>query len=204
MPRMGLTPDKVVASAITLADTDGLEAVSLSVLADSLGVRVPSLYKHVDGLPDLQRRMAAEGMSSLASALDRAAEGPRNRDALVSIAQAYRRFARIHRGQYQALIRPLKAGEDEVEPAQRIIDLMTRVVGDYKLGGDDAVHAVRGVRAALHGFVLLEAAGGYGHSATVEASFYSMVAMLDRGLAGWSQPGKSNGGLLNTLRRPLW
>jgi AcrR family transcriptional regulator len=199
MPRMGLTPDKVVASAITLADSDGLEAVSLAVLADTLGVRVPSLYKHVDGLPDLQRRMAAEGMSSLATALAHAAERRHGRDALVSIAQAYRCFARTHRGQYQALIRPPQAGEQEIEHARLIIDLMTRIVCDYKLSGEDAVHAVRGIRAALHGFVLIEAAGGYGRSVTVEASFYTMVAMLDRGLAGWAQPGKSSG-LLSALR----
>src|SRR5882757_5039907 len=102
MPRMGLTPDKVVASAINLADKQGLDSVSLSMLADTLGVRVPSLYKHIDGLDDLHRRVAADGLSALAAVLERAADGRQGRDALVSTAQAYRRFARSHRGQYRS------------------------------------------------------------------------------------------------------
>jgi AcrR family transcriptional regulator len=200
---MGLTPDKVVAAAVVLADERGLDEVSLAVLAADLGVRVPSLYKHIEGLDDLHRRMAAAGMDSLATALVRAGEGRHGRDALVSISQAYRRFGRVHPGQYKALIRRPRPGEEHVAHAERIIDLLVRVVGDYKLSGDDAVHAVRGIRASLHGFVSLEAAGGFGRSATVEASFYSMVAMIDRGLGGWQQPGKSSGGLLSSLLRPI-
>src|SRR5882757_5940643 len=117
MPRMGLTPDKVVASAINLADKQGLDSVSLSMLADTLGVRVPSLYKHIDGLDDLHRRIAADGLSALA-VLERAADGRQGRDALVSTAQAYRRFARSHRGQYQALMRPAELGEPLAEAAR--------------------------------------------------------------------------------------
>ncbi|HSY15890.1 MAG TPA: TetR-like C-terminal domain-containing protein [Jatrophihabitantaceae bacterium] len=202
---MGLTPEIVVATAARLADSDsdGLDAVSLSVLASTLGVRVPSLYKHIGGLDDLHRRMAAAGMASLAAALQRAADGRQGRDALVSIAQAYRRFARLHAGQYQALIRVSGPGAEHAEDARRIVDLLTVVAAQYKLKGDDAVHAVRGIRAALHGFVALEVAGGFGDSESVEASFYSMVAMIDRGLGGWTQPGKSRSGLLGALLRPL-
>nr|MDT0664287.1 TetR family transcriptional regulator [Micromonospora sp. DSM 115978] len=54
MPRAGLSRDRVVAEAAALADTAGLDAVTLSTLADRLGVRVPSLYKHVDSLDDLR------------------------------------------------------------------------------------------------------------------------------------------------------
>ncbi len=200
---MGLNPDRVVAAAAEIADKDGLDELTLALLAERLGIRVPSLYKHVDGLDDLRNRLAGVGMAALANAVSRAAEGRHGRDALVSIAQAYRRFARLHPGQYQALSRPVRPATPQAEEGQRIVEILDRVVGDYKLTGDDAVHAVRSIRAALHGFVSLEAAGGYGRSATVEASFYSMIAMIDRGLGGWTQPGKSSGGLLSSLLRPI-
>jgi AcrR family transcriptional regulator len=203
MPRMGLTPDRVVATAAGLADESGLDTLTLAGLAEHLGVRVPSLYKHVDGLDDLRARMADAGMATLTGAVTRAAEGRQGRDALVSIAQAYRRFARLHPGQYQALIRPSKPGGSHFDNAQKIVDLLTRVVGDYKLSAEDTVHAVRTIRSSLHGFVSLEAVTGFGRSATVEASFYSMIAMIDRGLGGWTQPGKSTGGLLSSLLRPI-
>lgn len=203
MPRMGLTPDRVVATAAAMADESGLEKVTLADVADRLGVRVPSLYKHIDGLDDLRQRMADSGMAALAATVSRAAEGRQGRDALVSIAQAYRRFARLHPGQYQALVRPSSPGSAHFDDAQKVVELLARVVGDYKVSPEDTVHAVRTIRSALHGFASLEAVAAFGRSGTVEASFYSMIAMIDRGLGGWTRPGKNSGGLLSALLRPI-
>lgn len=200
---MGLTPDRVVATAAEVADQSGLDALTLADVAGRLGVRVPSLYKHVDGLDDVRQRIADAGIGALADAVVRAAEGRQGRDGLVSIAQAYRRFARLHPGQYQALVRPSQPGSRHFDDAQRITQVITRVVGDYSVGPDDTVHAVRTIRSSLHGFASLEAVTAFGRSSGVEASFYSMIAMLDRGLGGRTQPGKSGGGLLNTLLRPI-
>jgi hypothetical protein len=40
------------------------------------------------------------------------------------------------------------------------------------------------VRAALHGFVTLEASGGFGMRQSVGESFKRLVDLLDRGLRG--------------------
>jgi AcrR family transcriptional regulator len=72
---MGLSAEKVVAAAADLVDRDGYDALILASLADELGVRVPSLYKHVGGLDDLQRRVAHIGSAGLARAVADAA-GP--------------------------------------------------------------------------------------------------------------------------------
>jgi len=50
--------------------------------------------------------------------------------------------------------------------------------------GADAIHAARAVRSALHGFVSLEAAGGFGLSEDVDESYARLVGLLDRGLGG--------------------
>ncbi|MET8653942.1 MULTISPECIES: TetR/AcrR family transcriptional regulator [Nocardia] len=42
-----LSRDRIVAAALELADTEGLDAVSIRRLATALGVRGPSLYNHV-------------------------------------------------------------------------------------------------------------------------------------------------------------
>ena len=46
----------------------------------------------------------------------------------------------------------------------------------------EVIHAVRAVRAALHGFVALEALGGFGLPVDREASFDRLVAALAAGL----------------------
>ena len=52
----------------------------------------------------------------------------------------------------------------------------------YGLDGDDAIHAVRVIRAALHGFVTLETGAGFGIPLDLDESYARLVATLDRGL----------------------
>lgn len=182
MPRAGLTAERVVAAAAELADRDGLDAVSLSALADQFGVRVPSLYKHVAGLDDLQRRLAAEGVAGLLAALTAAAKGRHGRDALRAVGTAYRRYAAAHPGRYQALQRATKPGDEHATTADELVELMLRIMADYGYTGTAAVHAVRTVRSALHGFVELERIGGFGLPASRTTSFTTLLNTLDRGL----------------------
>ncbi len=46
-PRRALDASRITAAAVTIADADGLDAVSMRRLADSLGVTPMALYKHV-------------------------------------------------------------------------------------------------------------------------------------------------------------
>ena len=182
MPRAGLSSAKVVAAAAEMADRDGLSAMSLSALADELGVRVPSLYKHVDGLDDLQRRLAAEGTAGMLAALQRAVRGKHGHDALFAVATAYRRYAAAHPGSYQAMQRAAKPTDQHAADAEQIVDLLLGIMADYDLKGTEAIHAVRALRSALHGFVDLERVGGFGLPTKVEASFRAMLTRFERGL----------------------
>jgi len=180
VPRAGLDADAVVTAAAALADGEGLDAVTLARLAGELGVRSPSLYAHVDGLGDLRRRLAARGARDLAARLQAAAAGRARGDALAAVAGVYREYAREHPGTYAALQRaPDVAGPE----AGTLVDTVLAVLRGYGLEGDAAVHAARIVRAALHGFVALEAGAGFGMPLDLDATFAELVAVLDRGLA---------------------
>src|SRR5215467_5055103 len=67
MPRAGLSTFEVVASGAELADEAGIGSVSLAALAERLGVKAPALYKHVDGIGDLQHRIATLANDARAS-----------------------------------------------------------------------------------------------------------------------------------------
>ena len=62
MPRAGVTTDGVVDAAAGIANADGLKAVTLARLAEKLGIRSPSLYKHVDSLDAVYRALAVRGI----------------------------------------------------------------------------------------------------------------------------------------------
>ena len=75
MPRAGLDAGVVTEAAAALADENGLAQLSMSTVADRFGVKPPSLYKHVAGLPDLTRRIAALAAAELTEALTEATRG---------------------------------------------------------------------------------------------------------------------------------
>jgi AcrR family transcriptional regulator len=183
MPRAGLTPDRVVRAAAQLADDRGWEAVSLATVASGLGVRVPSLYKHVGGLEDLRRGVALVAARSLAAALREAAVGRSGDDALRALAGAYRTWARAHPGSYRALQRAPAPGDDELAAvAGEVVDVVVAVLRGYGLGEAAALHAVRAVRSVLHGFADLEAVGGFGLPVSLDESHERVVELLVGGV----------------------
>lgn len=176
-----LNADRVVAEAAVLADQGEL---SLAALAGRLGVRVPSLYKHVGGLDDLRRRLALAAIGELTAAIGEATVGRSGRDALHACATAYRAYAGAHPGRYAVIQRAPGPGEAELHAAAtRLTGLMLAILRGYGLDEGATVHATRAVRSALHGFVSLEAVGGFGLPQDVGVSYAALVDLLDSGLS---------------------
>ena len=183
MPRAGLDPEAVVTAAAALADAEGLEAVTLARLAGRLGVRAPSLYTHVGGLHDLRSRLATRGARELAAALQTAVAGRAGGDALVAAAGVYRAYAREHPGTYAATQRATDLEDPEAAAASaQLVEVILAVLRGYGLEGEDGVHAARIVRAALHGFVSLEAGEGFRIPLDLDETYARLVAVLDQGL----------------------
>jgi AcrR family transcriptional regulator len=192
MPRAGLDAPAVVSAAAELADEHGLEAVTLAALASRLGIRAPSLYAHVGGLGDLRARLGACGARQLAAAVQSAAAGKAGRDALRAVAVTYRGYALTHPGTYAAMQRAPDEPGDGADAGRELIEVLIAVLGGYGLEGDDAIHAVRCIRAALHGFVTLEREGGFGIPLSLEESYDRLIAVIDYGLAaGASLPSEA-------------
>jgi AcrR family transcriptional regulator len=186
--RAGLTPERVVAEAARVADEAGHDRLTLAAVADRLGVRLPSLYKHVPGLDGLRRALAVSAVGELGAALSEATVGRAGPEALRALATAYRGYARRHPGRYAATLRAPEPGDTEHAAASDVVlRVVFAVLRGYHLAGDDAVDATRALRSSLHGFVALEAAGGFGLPRDVERSFTRLVDLLDAGLAGWGR-----------------
>jgi AcrR family transcriptional regulator len=181
--RAGLSTAAVVGAAADIADREGLAGLTLAAIASAVGVRTPSLYNHVQGLDDVRRRLALRGIQELADVLRDAAVGRAGDDALVSMAHAYRAYAQRHPGRYAAAQRAPDASDAELAAAAGgAVGVLLAILRGYGLEGDEAIHAARAVRSALHGFVSLEAAGGFGLPVELDASFERMVGALARGL----------------------
>jgi AcrR family transcriptional regulator len=181
MPRAGLDAEAVVVSAAGLADEEGLAGLTLARLAARLGIRTPSLYAHVDGLGDLRARLGARGAHDLAAQLQAAAVGRSGSEALRAMAGAYRAYAHAHPGTYAAMQVAHDREENQTAGAA-VVSVILAVLDGYGVSDDRAIHAVRAIRSALHGFVSLEREGGFAMPLSRDQSFATLVEMIDAGL----------------------
>lgn len=180
---VGLTREGVVAAAAALADEGGLQALTLAQLAARVGVRLPSLYNHVEGLPGLRRAIAALAIGELTAAITRAAVGRAGDEAVMAVAQAYRAYVLAHPGRYAATVpAPDPADAELIALSRGPVEVVAAVLAPYGLADDDAVHAVRGLRSLAHGFASIEAAGGFGLALDRDESFRRLVAAYVAGL----------------------
>jgi AcrR family transcriptional regulator len=184
MPRAGLVPATVTAAAADLADEISPAPLTMSVVAERLGVKGPSLYKHVDSLADLTHRIAILGVTELGEALREAMQGRAGVDALAAAAQAVRTYVKEHPGRYAATVRAAPSGADDplALALERTLNSFTAILHGYNLSEDQEIHAVRMLRSMLHGFATLEVSNGFKMSTDVDDSFAWMVAFLDGGL----------------------
>jgi len=181
MPRAGLDKDAVIDAASAIADKDGFEAVTLARLAAVLGVRPPSLYKHVEGINGVRRALALRGLEEANARIQRATIGKARDEALYALAHAYWQFARERPGLYAASLRAAKPGEKDVAAAgEALLGTVLLVLAGYGIKGNDGLHAVRGFRAIIHGFVSLDAAGGFRLKLDLEESFDRLLAAFAR------------------------
>jgi AcrR family transcriptional regulator len=184
VPRAGLTRDDVVAAAAALADEAGYHGLTMGLLAERLGVRAPSLYKHVDGLADLQHRVATLAMTELGEAARDAMQGRAGRDALTALLTATRAYVTAHPGRYTATIGAGFTGPDDplLAASTRLIDSIAAVLRGYGVGEAEMVHAIRTIRCTLHGFAALQASDGFQWSGDPAETFDWLIRFVDRGL----------------------
>ena len=195
MPRAGLDRAAVVDLALAVVDdggTTGFANLTLAAVAARAGVAVPSLYKHVAGLPALRREVALICIEEYADALQAVRADHSGTDLVPAMARAIRDLARRSPGRYQAVQGAAWVHDPDAhavrEASIRVVEGIADAVAALGVPDDRRIDAVRAVRAAVHGFVVLELDGGFGMPDDVDASFDFLVAGLVGGLERLSVP----------------
>ncbi|WP_405487302.1 TetR/AcrR family transcriptional regulator [Nocardia sp. NBC_00511] len=184
MPRAGLSRPDVVAAGATLADEVGFANLALGPLAARLGVRTPSLYKHIESLADLQHSIAALAMTELDQRVRDAMHGCSGSAALSAFATSFRDYVVAHPGRYAATVgEPFTGPEDPLLHAgSRVLQSMEAVLRGYGIDENEMIHALRTLRCTFHGFATLQSSDGFQWSDDSDDSFEWMIRFLDRGL----------------------
>ncbi len=170
-PRTSL--DGIVRAGREILDADGVEALTMQRVALAVGVRAPSLYKHVRDRDALVRLIAADILAELGDRLDDVAGTGDPAADLRAIAGAFRAFAHEHPGAYGLLFSQLpEAWRLEPDPdlvGGAFAPLFRSV--EALAGPDHLLEAARTVVAWASGFVGMELAGGFRLGGDVDAAF---------------------------------
>ena len=177
MPRAGLSPAAVVDAALVVVDEQGVDALTLAAVAARTGVAAPSLYKHVGGLADLRTLVAVRVMDELTARLSAAVAGRSRDEAVTALMTACRDYVLAHPNRYAAM--PADPLHDPALAAAgaRLLDVFFAVLRGYSLRDAAAVHAIRCLRAVMHGFVTIEAAGGFGLPQDLNQTYRHLIDM---------------------------
>ncbi|GIH15118.1 TetR/AcrR family transcriptional regulator [Rugosimonospora africana] len=143
-----LTRDRVLRSAVELADASGIEALSMRKLGESLGVEAMSLYNHVSGKEDLLDGMIDVVFDEieLPSSEDGWRESMRRRAGSVREALSRHRWA-------------IGLMESRVTPGPATLRHHDAVIGCLRQGGFPVAltaHAFSVLDSYIYGFALQE------------------------------------------------
>lgn len=182
----GLTVDRITQAAAVLADEVGIEKVTISALAREFGVRDASFYSHVKNLQEIRTRVAILASEEMSERIATAIAGRSGGDALAAFADAYRQFALEYPGRYAATqLRLNPADLAETTAFARSVELTYAVMRYYGLDEPDLTDAARLLRSTFHGYISIEATGGFNHPRDVEASWRQAIKGLHLLLEQW-------------------
>lgn len=181
--KAGLDKDIILKTAADLADAEGIANVTLKALAEKLGVKPPSLYKHINGLEELNKALMLYGWKSLEKKVTRAAVGKSKEDAIRAIFYAYRDYVKEHPGVFEAMQwYNMYQSEENLQATEEIVAVLFQVLSAYDLQEEQKVHIVRMFRVFLQGFLMVEIHGGFGNPASITESFDFSLEILLNGI----------------------
>ncbi len=154
---------EIVDVARELLETEGPEGLTMRRVADRLGIRAPSIYKHLPDKRALETALISAGFEEQAERFSAAAQG--SDDPLAALATAYRSFAREHPHLYRLMTdRPLRRDRltpgVEARAAKPLVDAV---------GGD--ADAARATWAFAHGMTILELNGRFPADADLDTAW---------------------------------
>jgi len=152
-PAGRLSRDLVLRTAITIADAEGLTALSMRRLGIALGVQAMSLYNHVQNKDDLIDGMSGTLVADMGIPVEEDVSWER---AIVVIATAFRRLAHAHPSLFAMVHDRALRSPESLAPFERCLAIFRRAGFDP----ESALYVFSTAASFVAGFALSEIANG--------------------------------------------
>jgi AcrR family transcriptional regulator len=178
--------EAIIAAAGSLLEEQGLEAVTMANVADRVGVRPPSLYKHVRDRAALIAAVADEAAGDLGVVLEAAVRGVPGEGADARVLRAAIAF-RALAGRSPRSVSLVFAGlGGDLQPSVETAAIAARPLLDVSAelaGADRALATARALTAFTYGFCAMEQAGAFRFGGDIDDAFRTGIEALIRGLS---------------------
>jgi AcrR family transcriptional regulator len=175
---------EIVAAARELLEEEGPHGLSMRRVADRLGIRAPSIYKHLPDKQALEDALISAALEEQAELFERALGEP---DPLGAIVAAFRRFVHEHPHLYRLMTdKPLR--RDRLAPG-----VEARAAAPVVRATGDDPDAARALWAFAHGMTILELNGRFPPDADLDAAWA-------RGLDAFRPPRRRGEGTASSAR----
>lgn len=183
MPRIGLSREKVIERAATLANEKGLEYVTITTLADYLGIKKPSLYNHIKSQEDIYHGIMIYGWQNGAEKIAENIVEEDAHEALRKYAYAFYQYAMDNPGIFEAMLWYNKYKSEElIKATEKIYTFFFAQTDKLHIDREVANHLLRTYRAFLEGFLLLVIHDSFGNPISIEKSFALSLDVLISGM----------------------
>ena len=154
---MRVTKMAVIQAASDIADKDGLNNVSLKVVAEKLNIRTPSLYNHIDSLDDLLREVAHSGMKIMNDRMTRVAIGNLGDAAIKAVGVEYLNYMIEHPGIYETIQWATWHGTEETSAIfGNYISLLSTLIHSCNFKADHTDEILNILMGVLHGYTTMQ------------------------------------------------
>jgi len=176
--------ETIVETARALIEQDGVESLSLGRLADELGIKAPSLYRHIVNKNALLQAVIEQTYMNLFHAYDDALEnaGSDVQKQILMLSQAHRTFAHENPNTYMLAFtaqNPELRTNPDILLARAIF--LQQVIAQIS-GEESSLPALRGLLALVHGYVMLELNEQLQRGGDLSATFDAVIRAY---MQGW-------------------
>jgi AcrR family transcriptional regulator len=174
-------PERLIEAGIRLLERDGADALQARKVAAEIGMSTMAVYTHFGGMTGLLDAIAGEAFARFAQALTEVPETDDPVADFLAMGVAYHRFALANPQRYllifgvsapEAVTRNRTdltvtgAATDRIEQAASFHALLTvvrRMIAAGRMRADDELAVAGRLWSLIHGEVMLELAGFFGH-----------------------------------------
>jgi AcrR family transcriptional regulator len=172
-----------VAAALALINESGAENLSMLAVAQKVGVRGPSLYKHFADRTALLKAAETQLFQELGAILAQVASAGGESEAAKRMAFAYRAFAKRNPRAYALMFASVLADGEAAAvrrtAAQPVLEFFLR---SFRNDFNAALAAARAMTAFCHGFVSMELAGAFRLGGDIDHAFAEGVETVLAGI----------------------